>query len=216
MTSSRLKALARYVGGWGLLIFFVGLLTSIFSFLGTFICAVLAGAMLGATRPGRGQSLAISLVFPATIFTLLRVSRAALADRQIGVLALLCFGAFWFTYAATWGVMALESKQRAANTTPSGARVARRPSRAGWPGQALTLDVLQGKWLCQMPRLTGQVQEKLMEITGRKLTLRVTDGCGQVSLSSKAVLNLDTSTSPPRLTLSRPPDDSPGDLLVSI
>jgi hypothetical protein len=216
MTSSRLKAVARYVGGWGLLIFFVALLTSIFSFLGTFICAVLAGAMLGATRPGRWQSLAISLVFPATIFTLLRVSRAALADRQVGVLALLCFGAFWFTYLATWGVMAMESKQRAANPGLPGARPARRPSRAGWPGQTLTLDVLQGKWLCQMPRLTGQAQEKLMEITGRKLTLRVTDGRGQVALKAKAMVNLDASASPQRLTLSGPPYDSPGDVLVSI
>src|ERR1035438_8644004 len=57
MNSMPLKSAVQNVGLCSVLVFFVVLLTLVFSFLGTIICAALAGMMMGATRPSRWLSV---------------------------------------------------------------------------------------------------------------------------------------------------------------
>src|SRR5262245_14882401 len=98
MNALPIKTALRYVTGWSVIILFTGLLTLIFSFLGAFFCAGLAGMMVGSAKLPRWPSLALSLTFPAVLVTLLRTGGTELPSRQIMLLSLVCLGTFWVTW----------------------------------------------------------------------------------------------------------------------
>ena len=178
-----IRVAIRYAGRWSAIIFFVVLLTLIFSFLGTIICAVLAGMMMGATKHPRWQAMAIAVVFPAVIFTLLRGSRAELLERQIIELALLCFGAFWATYLVTGFVIWFERKQ-AAIVTPASEPAAEtglvHTGASHEPTlEPLCIEALQGEWVCQPVPSDPPAQQKKLAIEGDKVTLSLIEDNGQ-------------------------------------
>jgi len=198
------KAAVGILMGWCLIIFFVTLLTVIFSFVGTLICAGLAGMMMGAARLPRWQSLALSLVFPGVILGALRATRAELAGRQVLLVALLCFGLYWVIFAA---IAALVSQERRAAARQE---VDRRPAPAIHPqedasgqvrGEVLrktaepgagkaaedeawrcALKALQGTWVPESAA-DGVPQTKVLQIKEESLVLSLRNGDGQVRLA---------------------------------
>jgi hypothetical protein len=225
--SGLLKTAARYFGGWILMVFFVVLLSFIFSFLGTIFCAALAGMMLGAIRQARWQAIPLSFTFPAVIFTLLRATRAELPASQINVLALLCFGIFWFTFAMTTAIVSFERKQ-----PPAGSRAARSgltaAAVAGGPVAAtasvsgngavteLNLDVLQGLWRHDGAGLKAPSGQKLIEIEKENLVLRVSDARGKTNVLAKAGIRVERAGSLPTIVLAGPGCEPASDWLISI
>jgi hypothetical protein len=197
--SVRPKIVAGYVLGWFLIVFFVVLLTLIFSFLGTIICAALAGMMMGAARLPRLQSLLLSVVFPGVLASVLVITRAELPGRQILFLSLLCLGIFWVIYLAISALVAQEKAERDRSQSQSAASPAHlsqgspmsavertaRP-RAG----ELTLDALEGKWLAQSSRSPTSNQQKVLEISRESLVLSLTSPSGQVQFCGQARLSL--------------------------
>ena len=105
-----LKTATRYVAGWMTVILFAGLLTFIFSFLGAFFCAALAGMMLGSFRLPRGQTITLSFTFPVVLFGVLRSSGSELLMKQVLLLAVLCLATFWVTYWIVRAVVSYEHK----------------------------------------------------------------------------------------------------------
>jgi hypothetical protein len=219
---ARPKAVAGYLIGWTLVVFFVVLLTFIFSFLGTIICAALAGMMMGAAQLPRKQSFALSLLFPGVIFGILRASRAELSANQILLLAVLCFGLFWIIYAA---IAALVSQEKTNLPRVNSQLAASAQARDGGPteatqkpfiflapaeapgsagryrspaDQALRLEVLEGTWLAQEADLLNQGRQRRMEIKAESLVLSITNGNGELSSISHAALKLSPG---PTLTL---------------
>src|SRR5438105_3975761 len=136
-------AVARYFGGWAIIVFFIALLTFIFSFLGTILCAVLAGMMFGAVRSVWWKTLAASAVFPGVLLGVLLASKTEMLSTQIMLLALLCFGTFWGTY---WLALALFCYERKGQQ--SSAKVEAQAQRRS-PAAGLNLTVLQGNWSCR-------------------------------------------------------------------
>src|SRR5215472_1145713 len=103
------KTLQRIAGGI-IITFFVVLLTLIFSFLGTIICAALAGMMLGAAKLPRWQVAAASLLFPSVIFGVLRTTGADLPLQKILMLSGMCLGTFWLIYLVVSMMISYERK----------------------------------------------------------------------------------------------------------
>jgi hypothetical protein len=184
------KAVVAYAAGWATIVFFVVLLTLIFSFLGTLICAALAGMMMGAARPPRWQSLALSLVFPVVISTVLRVSRAELHGSQILFLSLLCFALFWLIYTAIAALTCHERKQ--AVSLPAGVIPPADPALATAvaAGQELSLDILEGAWFAESVNFGAGSHRKKMIIERESLVLSLTDPGGRTSFCAKAQLKL--------------------------
>ncbi len=207
MSAASLKTAARYVGRWSAIVFFVVLLTLIFSFLGTIICAVLAGMMFGATKHVRWQALLISLIFPGAIFGLLRAGRAPLLERQVLVLSLLCFGAFWLTYVIAAAVIYFE---RSAPASVPPERLATAEPVVP-PPVVLNLHELEGTWSGPICGRNGESRAKELEINPRELVLRLRDAQGHVSTVGKAELRFEESR---RVRLSALPE--PDDTLVCI
>ncbi len=206
MNATPIKIALRQVGGWGAIIFFVVLLTLTFSFLGTILCALLAGMMLGASKKSRWVSVPVSAIFPVVIFTVLRASKADLSGGRIMLVALLCFGAFWFMYLLTLGVLVFERKTQ---SSPEGNCTAeatlpvappeagsesgngRSPTELSSPAEA-GLGELAGRWVCEAAGADGQVQTKILEIAGGKLELSVVDYRGRAVVVAKGEVRLES------------------------
>ncbi len=208
MNSRVLKQVVRYLVGWSVAIFFVVLLTLIFSFLGTIICAALAGMMIGAARLPRWQAFAISLIFPAVITGVLRTSGADLSDRQVLLLALLCFAAFWLIYAVVAAMMRVEGRQGAGASEKPASRVRRSRAATGAVALAppdpavafgrltgLGLAALEGRWHAEHNGHSTNGYERVLEIDKETLRLSLTTSTGQVSCSVCAQLKVATQDS---------------------
>jgi len=204
MNTRLVKNAAQYVAIGGVLLFFIVLLTMVFSFLGTIICAALAGMMMGATKPSRWLSVASSLVFPAVIGTVLEISKSELTGRQIGLVSFLCFGAFWLTYCMAAWVMVFERHQKASGApTPGPAPALTRANIASDTMPAAAAPVLteavaglqwaelQGEWACERCGADGQPRRWVIEIKGGKLVLRSLDSSGRVCACTQASLKLE-------------------------
>lgn len=194
MSSRLFRRAATYAGLWGGVTFFAVLLTMVFSFLGTVICSVLAGMMMGATKPSRWLSIPISLLFPAILAGVLHFTKAELLPRQIVLISLLCFGSFWGLYAGAAWVMACESKQPPADqaTLASTQKVAPDAKGSSAPPQRLvSLIELQGKWLCE-DQLNGNPRKRLLEIKENKLSLSAIDSNGRAVRAAEAAFTLIT------------------------
>ena len=212
MSAMSIRVAVRYIGGLIGAILFVGLLTLIFSFLGTIMCAVLAGMMLGATKLGRWQTLALSLIFPAVIFIVLRTSKADLAGRQIEVISLVCFAAFWLTYIVAAALITYEhqgqgsrasgvtggttqlSKIGSACRTATEVAVQPAPEVVQQPARGLTLEVLQGTWCCTAG-CNGQRRDKTMHIQQETVILSVADSAGRIRIVTRAEIRVGNSQS---------------------
>ena len=210
MSLRPIKIAVQYLLGAAAIAFFVGLLTFIFSFLGTIFCAALAGMMLGAFKNLRWQSVPFSFLFPAVIVAVLRVTRAELAANQVMVLAVCAFAAFWLTYVAGAFLLAFERKtqpMRAVASLERSAIPAGLGEAAGGPltlqpaaglsvtslrpQSELSLCALEGKWLFETPTNHHAHPEKVLEFTKQKLVLRVTEPGGSVSLMAECRVKLD-------------------------
>ena len=199
MSLRPLKIAVQYLLGAVVIAFFVGLLTFIFSFLGTIFCAALAGMMLGAFKNLRWQSVPFSFLFPAVIVGVLRVTRAELAANQVLVLALCAFGAFWLTYVAAAFLLAFERKSQPATAVASLPQSQPAANRAR--GE-LSLGVLEGKWRFDTPTNHHALPEKVLEFKQQKLVLSVTEPGGAVSLVAECRIKLDGNGDRRTVTLS--------------
>ena len=110
MNATAVRTAGKYLGAWGVIVIGVVLLSIVFTFLGTITCAVLVGMMMGAFKGAKWFSVAVSLVFPAVIFGMVRGARVELTQQQIVLLAALCFGVFWVTYLVSAVLFFCEQK----------------------------------------------------------------------------------------------------------
>jgi hypothetical protein len=210
MSALPFKKTIQYVAGGAMLAFFVVLLTLIFSFLGTIICAALAGMMLGAAKLHRWKVVAISLVFPTVIFVVLRAQGADLPERQVLMLSGLCLGTFWLIHAVVAMLIHFERKPH-----PSAAKGPR--TRHQVPGVAtgnghFSLQALQGKWLLESSRFSAPGRRKVLEIREEHLSLRIPKTTGEVLFEATVRLNVDHIL--PVLTITAETDAA--DTLISI
>jgi len=208
MSSSLFRKVVAYAGLWAGVTFFVVLLTMVFSFLGTIICAALAGMMMGATKPSRWLSVPMSLLCPAIIFIVLRVTKAELSHQQMGLVSALCFGIFWALYVGAAWLMAVESKQAPAQSTspardcagsksptlertstPPTSRISATPTL-----RELAVADLQGTWLCDD---TSVVRRRIMKITQDRIGISVLNGSGEPSELAAARFRLISSGQQP-------------------
>lgn len=204
--NARPKAILGYVVGWLLTVCFVVLFTVIFSFVGTLICAALAGMMMGAARLCWWQSLTLSMLFPGVISGYFRVTKAELPATQVLFLSALCFAIFWIIYLALWG---LTSHERRGTAASKPAKAAGRPAAAAPAAEAsalaravlapesapadavpaVTLAALQGKWLDGTAGPQSGNGHRRMEINDDTIVVSLVDDCGKVH-SAKAHLRL--------------------------
>lgn len=131
---------ARAIGGRVLmgvaLVFFVVLLTAIFSFLGTLTCCVLVGMMMGSARGSRAYAIPVSLVFPAVTMALFLFPEPSVPIPKAVSLSGLGFGAFWVTYAVTFAVIALEGRGSGQDARASTSALALASTASGDPAPA--------------------------------------------------------------------------------
>jgi hypothetical protein len=211
MSISGIKRAARYVTGLAIVVLFVVLLTTIFSFLGAFFCAGLAGMMLGSIKLPRGHVTSLSLVFPAVLFATLRIGGSELPMKQVLLLSTLCLATFWLTYLLVRAVMWYERRGQPAPPvavvamTQAGAHVQPfdsscdnssgedQPEAVPGHQDQLSLEVLQGKWSCAADDRSSHREQKLMEIEQDKLVLTVSDSNGKVCFLGQGEVTLSNS-----------------------
>jgi len=227
MSASAIKTALRYVAGWGMTLLFVGLLTLIFSFLGAFFCAALAGMMVGSVKLPRWQTVVASLIAPAVLCAILRTGGAELLTRQLLVLSLLCLGIFWLTYLVIYAVVQYEHKALPATAMRPGARKLEQAQGGAESGSTpastvvrpwgeLSLQLLQGKWSCAAGNGNSHAEQKLMEIEEERLVLTISDSAGKVSFLGKGEVRLSNHQPVGRLTVSDAVFGAADDTTVSI
>jgi hypothetical protein len=237
MSSKAIITALKWVVLWSIMVFFVGLLCLIFSFLGAIFCAGLAGMMLGATRHSKWLPLPLAAVFPGVLWLVLHLSKAELPDHQVELLMVVSFATFWFTYAIALALVVFERKGRRADgalpqVQPAigkklGLGTASHPSRAAWaqepaPATAtasvggLTLRELQGKWWHQVTALHAPEQNECLEIEDNQVTLSAFDPDGKVRRSLQGKLRVESSASYPAVAMCGGYAEWPADLSVSI
>ena len=235
MSASRARTALRFVAGLATVIFFVVLLTTIFSFLGAFFCAALAGMMLGSVKLPRWNIAAVSLIFPAVLFGVVRAGAAELLLKQTMLLSVLCLSTFWFTYLVVRAVVVYERKGQPSSVSPplarvnapSGCDVLRErdttpeclstPSVGFAQGQVLlTLQSLQGKWSCPATGSNSHCEQKFMEIENDRLLLTVSDSNGKLRVLGEVAVTLNNPDSVRLLTAAAKSCHPTDDTLVSI
>lgn len=212
MSALPVKKALQYAIGGVVLAFFVVLLTLIFSFLGTIICAALAGMMLGAAKLQKWKVVALSLVFPSVIFGVLRTQGADLPQGKVLMLSGLCLSTFWVIFAVVALLINFERKSQAS------AKAATRIKRQVTPGAAngnghLSLKALEGKWLLDAGRFSGPGRRKILEIRREHLSLRIPKTTGDVQY--EATVRLSNGHAPPVVTIGEE-QESAADTMVSI
>lgn len=212
-----LKVVLGHLFGWCFVLFLVVLLTLVFSFLGTIICAALAGLMMGSNRFSCWRACLVSLVFPGVISAVLLIYRAEVPGAQIVMLCLLCSGVFW----AIYGVMyALSNPDTATTrTSPAGPEAASaaacpisEPEDATGttsrkiPAQAekaqaglrasvgLTLEALQGIWFVEAGKQDPSRDSRRLEIRKDLILLSVVDAKGEEKSRVEAQLHVKGSS----------------------
>ena len=182
------------------LVFFVTLVTFVFSFLGTILAGALVGMMVGFARQWKWQFILVSLVFPAALMASMHVSKNTVSLRDSLSLSLVCFGVFWLTCLLTRGVALLEKRE----ARPSGERArlqskpepeakvsaasSRVPAR---PSGDSSLGELQGTWTRETTAPDGKPCKKVIEIAHEELALSLIDRAGKVRFLAKGDLALE-------------------------
>lgn len=185
----------------------VVLLSCLFTFLGTITCAVLIGMMMGAFKGARWFSVAVSLVFPAVVFGMVRGARVELTPRQVILLAALCFGIFWVTYLVSALVFFCEQKGKQSSKPPApappqetlaqdaqaaatGCTPAAEPLLSPTLASESCLEQLQGDWVCEAPSAGEPLCKKVIQIKEAKLELKAIDASGRITLLAKGDVTL--------------------------
>ena len=201
------RTAGKYLAAWGAIVFFVVLLSLLFTFLGTITCAVLTGMMMGAFKGAKWFSVLVSVVFPAVIFGMARGAKVELTPQQIALLAALCFATFWVTYLVSAFVFFCEQKDRKSGRRPvpvpqaaspaPGAEVAATGHAAAAPApesadlrRSSSLDQLQGDWVWEAPGTGHSACRKVLHIREAKLELKGVDASGQITLLAKGDVTL--------------------------
>jgi len=224
----------RHLAGWGIILFFIGLLTLIFSFLGSFFCAGLAGMMVGSVKFSRPQTLALSFLAPLVLCSILFIGHTQLPGWQILLLSGLSLGIFWFTCLIFRGVVWYERQGRQTTLEPhtgsgvlkkeqtlqnsQGANPAPTPTARTVVEQwgLLSLKLLQGKWSCADFNGKATNEHKTMEIEDGRLLLTVSDAGGNISFRGKGEVSLSSHQGDLRMTIANSLLDGSADTLVSI
>ena len=197
--NARSRAVVCHLFGWCIIVFFVVLLTVIFSFLGTLICAALAGMMMGSARLSRWYSLLVSLIFPGVVSTVLRISGSELPERQVLMLSLLCFGVFWVICLVMYALVA-EEKTSKALPKPSPEVEAPEPVKSA-PASELTLESLEGMWLPKSGQLDVSHCQKVLEIQNGTAVLSTFNAEGNVDSRARATLALNRAVGESRISI---------------
>jgi len=179
MNSQSGRLMFNQMALWAVLVAVVGLLTLLFSLLGTISCAVIVGVMMGASRRLRWQALPISIVFPAVIVSLSQVSKTELDWSHTIKMASLCFGVFWATHVVTYLLMFLERPPESQATNLPQPATASAGTTQPDVVAACCLEDLRGKWHCETTAPDGQTQEKIMIIGEHEFSLSQKTGDGQ-------------------------------------
>lgn len=199
MSSPSASVVGRQIGVGIVLVTFVCLVTFMFSFLGTILCAALFGMMVGFSRKWKWQFVLISLLFPAVLLASLHVSssQSELSWPESLRLASVCFGTFWATYLATRGVFLLEGGGR----EPSSATLetgrlnqARQPAAASW--HELDIGELQGAWSQEVTLPAGRTVRKVIKVDHNELTMSLVGEDGETQLLAKGELQVVKPTHP--------------------
>jgi hypothetical protein len=230
MNSNPIRATGKALGTWMAIVAFVAFLTFAFSFLGTILCAVVIGMMMGASRHPKWQSIPVSLIFPALVLLLLRLSRTELAHEQINAVAALCFGAFWLTYGLTFvlrsveGMQAIKAKAAkpgatAAEKTVSTPACAKKSSEIPHPASIqaleLRLEMLQGWWEGRTS-VGPQQRRRTLEIIEDQIEVKELNAEGGICWEAKGGLRVDQSATEPRLVCLPAASDGLADAWVMI
>jgi hypothetical protein len=186
MKTGLIKTVGTYAVCWGTIVSFTILLTLVFSFLGTLMCTLLAGMMMGAVKPSKWLSVPISIMFPTIILALTRWTRTEFTPGQIAGLACLCLAAFWGIYLGAALVVSTEKK----SSRVSADRAAGLPA----PAIAQPLEVIQGKWTRDTHDPAGHAEKQVIEIHDHDLTVLVIDEQGHKRLAAHGAVQLGGAT----------------------
>jgi hypothetical protein len=209
MNAVAVKTAGRYLGAWGAIILCVILLSLLFTFLGTITCAVLVGMMMGAFKGAKWFSVSVSLVFPVVIFGMVRGAKVELTPQQIILLAALCFSTYWVTYLVSAFVLFQEQKvkkpsRRPASTSPAEASTqggqaiesdcaaAAQPLGFTVPNEDLSLEQLQGNWVCEASGPAEPRCRKVIHIREARLELQAVDDSGRITLLAAGDVTLQS------------------------
>ncbi len=199
MNLKPIKAAAQYAVGFAVAAGFVGLLTFIFSFLGTIFCAALTGMMLGATRCRIWKSFLCSLSFPGILLAVMRLAKSELPVPRLVLLSVLCLLAFWLTYPGAAALMALENKTKqrvgagSVATVPpvQESRTSSTDEAARTVAPELTIEQLQGLWAWESGQSVSTTPSKTLEFAENRITLTVCGADGRVSRTATAQIRIE-------------------------
>ncbi len=209
MNAAAIRTAGKYLAAWGVIVGSVVLLSLIFTFLGTITCAVLAGMMMGAFKGARWFSVAVSLVFPAVVFGMVRGARVELTQRQVILLAVVCFGAFWATYLVSALMFFCEQRNSKLAKLPASAPQPEPAAEAGQvaatgctptaeplgstvPTGESCLKQLQGNWVCETSSAGEPLCRRILQIKEAKLELQAIDASGRITLLATGDVTLQS------------------------
>jgi len=192
MNAAAVRTAGRYLGVWGVIAFFVGLVSFTFTFLGAMACAVLAGMMMGAFKGPRWFPVIVSLVFPMVVFGMPQGARSSLTPQQVLLLVALSFAAFWVTYVVSAFVFFCEQKGKKA-PRPRAASFPHEPLAQSRQAAKSPLGQLQGNWVCEVAEASEPMCRKVLQIKEAHLELKAVDGSGQTTLLAEGEVRLQGS-----------------------
>jgi hypothetical protein len=192
LNSPSASACGRQIGVGIVLVVFVSLVTFMFSFLGTILCAVMIGMMAAASRKWCWQYILLSLLFPAVLLVSLHVSssKSELTWFENLRLAAVGFVTFWGSYLATRGVFLLEGGNRevAGDTALGNAHLGRSSGEAVPCWHTLDIEELDGVWVQQNGRPACGSGRKVIEVDHGELTMSLIDDDGKKQILAKGEL----------------------------
>jgi hypothetical protein len=171
----------REIGVGIVLVVFVSLVTFMFSFLGTILCAVMIGMMVGFSRKWRWMFILLSLLFPAVLVVSLHTSssRSELSLFDNIRLASVGFVTFWGAYAVTRALSFLEGGSNntsgGLSAVPARLEGASRAEAPSW--HELELEESQGAWFQEAAESAGCPWVEQNELT---MSLMREDGGTQI------------------------------------
>lgn len=193
MNSSPVREFGRQAGIGLVLITFVALVTFMFSFLGTILCAALFGMMVGFSKKWKWQFVLISLLFPALLLASLYFSNSESVMSLKGSLGLaaVCFATFWATYLATCGLFLLEGGTHTCSAAAGEGRRELRNRREPEPSwHDLHIEELQGAWQQEIAPTSGQTTRKVIEVNDNELTMSLVGEDGEMRILAKGELQI--------------------------
>jgi hypothetical protein len=230
MNSTPLRVVGKALGTWLIILLFVSFLTFTFNFLGTILCAVVIGMMMGASRHAKWQIVPVSLIFPAVVFFMLRWVKTGLASDQVRTVSILCFAAFWLTFALTALLRLVEKSQSPSDAIKSHS-LARGNSTLALSGPApvrgsldpvslavapaavpLSLALLQGRWA--EASTAPDISRRKLEIINEQIAVRGFSSDGHLDWEAQGRLKVETTEAFKRLISSNGAANS--DSMVSI